>query len=156
MRQNMHNLKEGNNIRSYMKEFQEMKFEIPSMPDSEVLDMFARGLQEWGIDGGRHMRKATMSALESDQLLSIYCENLPFSWTTSDILSTLSTYGEIVDIYIPSEKSKSGKRFGFIRFKKGPRLEGVIEAISKVPVGNGFLHASWARKKTVISSEVQH
>ncbi|KAJ4830716.1 hypothetical protein Tsubulata_032670 [Turnera subulata] len=86
-------------------------------------------------------RKETMAALESGQLLSIYCKNLPYSWTTSDILSTLSAYGEIVDIYIPSKKSKNRKRFGFIRFKRGFRQEDMLEAISKIPVGNGFRRA---------------
>ncbi|KAJ4833498.1 hypothetical protein Tsubulata_007991 [Turnera subulata] len=101
-------------------------------------------------------RKATLSAIESDQLLNVYCENLPISWTTSDILSTLSTYGEIVDIYIPSKKSKSGKRFGFTRFKKGFGQKRILETISTVPVRKGFLRASWAKKKATGADDPQH
>ncbi|KAJ4830746.1 hypothetical protein Tsubulata_014177 [Turnera subulata] len=43
----MRSLKQGDSIRKYVKEFQELKFKIPRMPDSEALDMFVGGLQDW-------------------------------------------------------------------------------------------------------------
>ncbi|KAJ4839188.1 hypothetical protein Tsubulata_038956 [Turnera subulata] len=91
-------------------------------------------------------RKITQQAIADGHLLSIYVENIPMVWTIADILSTLSVYGEIIDVYIPGKKSRNGKRFGFIRFKKVQNHSRIIEGISSIPTPEGKLRGSYARE----------
>ncbi|KAJ4823111.1 hypothetical protein Tsubulata_017613 [Turnera subulata] len=50
-------------------------------------------------------KKSIMSAVDNNQLLSVYVENLPSQWDIADILSVLTTIGEVIDIYIPASTS---------------------------------------------------
>ncbi|GJS74273.1 RNA-directed DNA polymerase, eukaryota [Tanacetum coccineum] len=48
--------------------------------------------------------------------MSIYVTNFPESCSAKDLFQSCKVYGHIVDSYIPLKRSKSGKRFGFVRF----------------------------------------
>ncbi|KAJ4833664.1 hypothetical protein Tsubulata_009031 [Turnera subulata] len=87
-------------------------------------------------------KNSILSAIDNNQLLSVYVENIPIQWTAADILSVLSNIEDIIDVYIPTKRAKSGKRFGFIRFKKGNPQEEILEKISATPVVGGFLMAN--------------
>ncbi|GJZ34484.1 RNA-directed DNA polymerase, eukaryota [Tanacetum coccineum] len=47
---------------------------------------------------------------------SIYVTNFPESFSAKDLFNSCKVYGHVVDSFIPSKRSKAGKRFGFVRF----------------------------------------
>ncbi|GJY30081.1 RNA-directed DNA polymerase, eukaryota, reverse transcriptase zinc-binding domain protein [Tanacetum coccineum] len=52
----------------------------------------------------------------------VFITNFPNQFTAKDLWNTCKQYGQIVDAYIPNRRSKAGKRFGFLRFIKSPRV----------------------------------
>nr|GFD23919.1 nucleotide-binding alpha-beta plait domain-containing protein [Tanacetum cinerariifolium] len=49
---------------------------------------------------------------------SVFVTNFPDQYSAKDLLNTCKQYGYVVDAFIPNRRSKSGKRFGFVRFIK--------------------------------------
>nr|GEX13663.1 RNA-directed DNA polymerase, eukaryota [Tanacetum cinerariifolium] len=47
---------------------------------------------------------------------SVYIMNFPESMSAKKLFHACSQYGHVVDSFIPTKKSKNGKRFGFVRF----------------------------------------
>ncbi|KAJ4847224.1 hypothetical protein Tsubulata_010687 [Turnera subulata] len=84
--------------------------------------------------------------MDSNQLTSVYVENIPPTWTPKDVHLALAKYGEIIDIFIPAKLAKNGSRFGFVRFKPVRVIKQLIEGISSVRTANGILNANLARK----------
>ncbi|KAJ4830423.1 hypothetical protein Tsubulata_023053 [Turnera subulata] len=66
----------------------------------------------------RWSRKHVSDAINNDQILNVYVENIHSRWTSIDIHLILTKFGEILDVYITAKLSKLGKRFSFVRFKK--------------------------------------
>nr|GEZ30782.1 RNA-directed DNA polymerase, eukaryota [Tanacetum cinerariifolium] len=46
----------------------------------------------------------------------IFVTNFPDSFSGKDLFHSCKQYGHVVDTFIPSKRSKAGKRFGFVRF----------------------------------------
>ncbi|KAJ4840462.1 hypothetical protein Tsubulata_043375 [Turnera subulata] len=90
-------------------------------------------------------RRSVLSAMDKNQLTSVYVENIP-SWTLQNVHLALEKYGEIIDIFIPEKLAKNGSRFGFVRFKPVRVIKQLIEGISSVRTANGLLKANLARK----------
>ncbi|KAJ4844558.1 hypothetical protein Tsubulata_031304 [Turnera subulata] len=55
-------------------------------------------------------RQQVQRAMDNGQLHSLYVENLPKNWKQTDVYRIMSKYGEVVDVYIPNKRSRSGKR----------------------------------------------
>nr|GFB61961.1 ChaC-like family protein [Tanacetum cinerariifolium] len=49
---------------------------------------------------------------------SVFVTNFPDQYSAKDLWNTCKQYGYVVDVFIPNRRSKSGKRFGFVRFIK--------------------------------------
>nr|GEW76884.1 RNA-directed DNA polymerase, eukaryota [Tanacetum cinerariifolium] len=49
---------------------------------------------------------------------SVFVTNFPEDSTARDLWKVCSSYGTVVDVFIPFKRSKSGKRFAFVRFIK--------------------------------------
>nr|GEU98229.1 RNA-directed DNA polymerase, eukaryota [Tanacetum cinerariifolium] len=47
---------------------------------------------------------------------SIFITNFPDSFSAKDLFQSCKQYGHVVDAFIPTKRSKSGKKFGFVRF----------------------------------------
>ncbi|GJR29057.1 RNA-directed DNA polymerase, eukaryota [Tanacetum coccineum] len=47
---------------------------------------------------------------------SIFVTNFPDQFTFSDLWRTCQVYGRVIDAFIPNRRSKTGTRFGFVRF----------------------------------------
>nr|GEZ15733.1 RNA-directed DNA polymerase, eukaryota [Tanacetum cinerariifolium] len=47
---------------------------------------------------------------------SVYVTNFPESFSAKDLFHSCKQYGHVVDSFIPTKRSKAGKRFGFVRF----------------------------------------
>ena len=47
---------------------------------------------------------------------SVYITNFPDKTSAKDLWEICKGYGKVIDVCIPNRKSKSAKRFGFVRF----------------------------------------
>ncbi|KAJ4836606.1 hypothetical protein Tsubulata_030139 [Turnera subulata] len=86
-------------------------------------------------------RKHVQSIMDSHLATNLYIDNLPLQWTAVELHRILSKYGEVIDVFIPSKRTKSGKRFGFVRFRACHDIQRLIFSINRIKVGNGFLQA---------------
>ncbi|KAJ4836489.1 hypothetical protein Tsubulata_048700 [Turnera subulata] len=68
-------------------------------------------------------------------------------WTAVELHRILSKYGKVIDVFIPSKRTKSGKRFSFVRFRACHDIQRLILSINRIKVGNGFLQALIARSR---------
>ncbi|GJT89290.1 nucleotide-binding alpha-beta plait domain-containing protein [Tanacetum coccineum] len=76
---------------------------------------------------------------------SIFVTNFSDSFTAKDLFHTCSTYGHVVDSYIPFKKSKTGKRFGFVRFINVFNVDHLVNNLCTIWVGKHKLHANIIR-----------
>ncbi|KAJ8449199.1 hypothetical protein Cgig2_027201 [Carnegiea gigantea] len=65
------------------------------------------------------------------QIFSLFIDNLPIDLDNLGLEKLFSSYGEIVDVYIPSKVGrKSGRKYGFIRFGEFYHGKSAIEALN--------------------------
>ncbi|GJR98994.1 RNA-directed DNA polymerase, eukaryota, reverse transcriptase zinc-binding domain protein [Tanacetum coccineum] len=92
---------------------------------------------------------------------SIFVTNFPESCSAKELFHACKQYGHVVDSFIPLKRSKSGKRFGFVRFINVFNVERLVNNLCTVWVDRVRLHANVARfnratkqdNKTHINSE---
>nr|GEV16593.1 retrovirus-related Pol polyprotein from transposon TNT 1-94 [Tanacetum cinerariifolium] len=63
-----------------------------------------------------------------------------------ELWKTCSVYGTVVDVFIPSKKSKAGKRFAFVRFIKVFNIDRLVENLSTIWIGKFHLIANHVRR----------
>ncbi|GJR06609.1 nucleotide-binding alpha-beta plait domain-containing protein [Tanacetum coccineum] len=78
---------------------------------------------------------------------SIYVTNFPDYFSAKDLFNTCKIYGHVVDSYIPFKKSKTGKRFGFVRFINVFNEERLVNNLCTIWMGRLKLYANSARFK---------
>ncbi|GKC74495.1 RNA-directed DNA polymerase, eukaryota, partial [Tanacetum coccineum] len=61
------------------------------------------------------------------------------------VASLLPRYGTVVDVFIPNRKSRSGKRFAFVRFIKVGNVDRLVENLCTIWIGRMHLHANVVR-----------
>ncbi|GJX67466.1 RNA-directed DNA polymerase, eukaryota [Tanacetum coccineum] len=76
---------------------------------------------------------------------SVYVTNFHDSTTSRDLWKACSTYGTVVDVFIPFKKSKAGKKFDFVRFIKVTNLVRLVENLNTVWIGRYHLFANRVR-----------
>ncbi|GJW43867.1 RNA-directed DNA polymerase, eukaryota [Tanacetum coccineum] len=47
---------------------------------------------------------------------SVFITNFPESWSAKELFQSCKQYDHVVDTFIPTKRSKNGRRFGFVRF----------------------------------------
>ncbi|GKC08021.1 RNA-directed DNA polymerase, eukaryota [Tanacetum coccineum] len=62
-----------------------------------------------------------------------------------DLWKLCDRHGVVADVYIARKLSKSGRRFGFVRFIKNPDQVTLLEDLNKIWIGSYHLFASVAR-----------
>nr|GEW05493.1 RNA-directed DNA polymerase, eukaryota, reverse transcriptase zinc-binding domain protein [Tanacetum cinerariifolium] len=84
--------------------------------------------------------------IKEDEVLkistSVFVANFPDSFGAKDLWNTCKQYGQVVDAYIPYERSKAGKRFGFVRFIKVLDVDRLVDNLCTVWVGRHKLQAN--------------
>nr|GFC62585.1 nucleotide-binding alpha-beta plait domain-containing protein [Tanacetum cinerariifolium] len=78
---------------------------------------------------------------------SVFVTNFPDGFGAKDLWSTCKLYGHVVDVFIPDRRTKTGKRFGFVRFIKVLDTDRLINNLCTVWVGRNKIHANVARFK---------
>ncbi|GJX59094.1 RNA-directed DNA polymerase, eukaryota [Tanacetum coccineum] len=76
---------------------------------------------------------------------SVFVTNFPDNFGTRDLWNICQTYGKVVDVFIPNRKSKTGKRYAFVRFIKVDDMGRLIGNLCTLWVGRFHLHANVVR-----------
>ncbi|PWA77829.1 hypothetical protein CTI12_AA220390 [Artemisia annua] len=76
---------------------------------------------------------------------SIFITNFPDSLSAKDLFHTCKQYGHVVDSFIPTKRSKAGKRFGFVRFINVFNDDRLVNNLHTIWVDRFKLHANIAR-----------
>ncbi|GKF14783.1 nucleotide-binding alpha-beta plait domain-containing protein, partial [Tanacetum coccineum] len=80
---------------------------------------------------------------------SIYVTNFPESFSAKDLFNSCKVYGHVVDSFIPSKRSKAGKRFGFVRFINVFSEERLVNNLCTIWVGRLKFHANIASRSYI-------
>ncbi|GKB14525.1 RNA-directed DNA polymerase, eukaryota [Tanacetum coccineum] len=73
---------------------------------------------------------------------TVFVTNFPDHITARDLWNVCTAYGKVVDVYIPLKRSKTGKKFAFVRFLKVDNMERLIENLCTIWIGRFHLHAN--------------
>nr|GEV13832.1 RNA-directed DNA polymerase, eukaryota, nucleotide-binding alpha-beta plait domain protein [Tanacetum cinerariifolium] len=76
---------------------------------------------------------------------SVFVTNFPESVSARDLWKSCSVYVTVVDVFIPSKKSKAGKRFAFVRFIKVFNLDRLVENLCTIWTSRYHLYANSVR-----------
>ncbi|GJR58953.1 RNA-directed DNA polymerase, eukaryota, nucleotide-binding alpha-beta plait domain protein [Tanacetum coccineum] len=76
---------------------------------------------------------------------SVFISNFPNDCTSKDLWKACNDYGTVVDVFIPNKRSKTGKRFAFVRFIKVTNLIRLVENLNTIWLGRLHLSANFAR-----------
>ncbi|GKD83161.1 RNA-directed DNA polymerase, eukaryota [Tanacetum coccineum] len=76
---------------------------------------------------------------------TVFVTNFPDHITARDLWNVCTAYGKVVDVYIPLKRSKTGKKFAFVRFLKVDNMERLIENLCTIWIGRFHLYANPVR-----------
>ncbi|GJW23891.1 RNA-directed DNA polymerase, eukaryota [Tanacetum coccineum] len=76
---------------------------------------------------------------------SVFITNFPESCSAKDLFQSCKQYGHIVNTFITTKRSKTGKRFGFVRFINVFNEERLVNNLCTVWIVRSRLHANIAR-----------
>ncbi|KAJ4850831.1 hypothetical protein Tsubulata_047455 [Turnera subulata] len=92
-------------------------------------------------------RQFVQTAIDNFQVVSLYVENFPPSWTPTEVHWIFSKYGEVVDVYIPVKGTRSGHHFGFVRYRRGGDIHRLLVDANRIQVENGTLRVNVSRER---------
>nr|GFD24337.1 RNA-directed DNA polymerase, eukaryota, nucleotide-binding alpha-beta plait domain protein [Tanacetum cinerariifolium] len=75
----------------------------------------------------------------------IFLTNFLDSTFSKDLWKLCQSYGIVVAVYIPSRRSKAGKRFAFVRFIKVDNVDRLVGKLCTLWIGRMHLHANVVR-----------
>ncbi|GJY98329.1 nucleotide-binding alpha-beta plait domain-containing protein [Tanacetum coccineum] len=78
---------------------------------------------------------------------SIFVTNFPDSFSVKDLFHSCKQHGHVVNSFIPTNRTKDGKRFGFVRFINVFNVERLVNNLCTIWVGRSKFHANVARFK---------
>ncbi|GKE39998.1 nucleotide-binding alpha-beta plait domain-containing protein, partial [Tanacetum coccineum] len=76
---------------------------------------------------------------------SIFVTNFPEACSAKELFTACKQYGHVVDSFIPIKRSKTGKRFGFVRFINVFNEERLVNNLCTVWIDRFKLQANIAR-----------
>nr|GEV40628.1 putative RNA-directed DNA polymerase, eukaryota, reverse transcriptase zinc-binding domain protein [Tanacetum cinerariifolium] len=76
---------------------------------------------------------------------SLFITNFPESTSAKELFNVCKQYGHVVDTFIPTKRSKEGKRFGFVRFINVFSVKSLVNNLCTVWIDRLKLHANFAR-----------
>ncbi|GKE44700.1 nucleotide-binding alpha-beta plait domain-containing protein [Tanacetum coccineum] len=76
---------------------------------------------------------------------SVFITNFPESCSAKELFQSCKQYGHVVDTFIPTKRSKNGRRFGFVRFINVFNEERLVNNLCTVWIDRFKLHAIIAR-----------
>ncbi|PWA40018.1 hypothetical protein CTI12_AA459470 [Artemisia annua] len=76
---------------------------------------------------------------------SIFVTNFLDKFSAKELWTVCNQYGKVADAFNPDRRSKSGERFGFVRFIKIFDVDCLVNNLCTIWVGHFKLHANIAR-----------
>ncbi|GJX12486.1 RNA-directed DNA polymerase, eukaryota [Tanacetum coccineum] len=76
---------------------------------------------------------------------SVFVTNFLDHFTARDLWNVCLAYGNVIDVYIPFKKSKSGNKFAFVRFIRMDNFDRLIANLCTIWIGRFHLHANAVR-----------
>ncbi|GJS85832.1 nucleotide-binding alpha-beta plait domain-containing protein [Tanacetum coccineum] len=76
---------------------------------------------------------------------SVFITNFPESCSAKELFQSCKQYDHVVDTFIPTKRSKNGRRFGFVRFINVFNEERLVNNLCTVWIDRFKLHANIAR-----------
>ncbi|GJZ19503.1 nucleotide-binding alpha-beta plait domain-containing protein [Tanacetum coccineum] len=76
---------------------------------------------------------------------SVFVTNFPEQFSSRDLWRTCQVYGRVVDAFIPNRRSRTGSRFGFVRFIQVKDVDRLVGNLCTIWVDRLRLHANVAR-----------
>lgn len=77
--------------------------------------------------------------------INFFFTNFTEEWTRESMWKYFLRFGTVIDIFIPSKRSKWGKMFGFMKFKDVSDVEILLNKIRSVAVGADWLFIQEAK-----------
>nr|GEU28982.1 RNA-directed DNA polymerase, eukaryota, nucleotide-binding alpha-beta plait domain protein [Tanacetum cinerariifolium] len=109
----------------------------------KTLSMGVMG-EDWQEVPSRNYRRSNADDV-SKVVKSVFVTNFPESVLARDLWKSCSVYGTVVDVFIPSKKSKAGKRFAFVCSIKVFNLDRLVENLCTIWIGRYHLYANYVR-----------
>ncbi|GJV22075.1 RNA-directed DNA polymerase, eukaryota, nucleotide-binding alpha-beta plait domain protein [Tanacetum coccineum] len=83
---------------------------------------------------GFHHQNSLQSKLDQTAKISksVFITNFSEECTSKDLWKVCNDYGTVIDVFIPNKRSKSGKRFAFVRFIKVSNLDRLVENLNTI------------------------
>nr|GEY75476.1 nucleotide-binding alpha-beta plait domain-containing protein [Tanacetum cinerariifolium] len=76
---------------------------------------------------------------------SVFVTNFPDQFNAKELWNTFKQYGFVVDAFIPTKRSKAGKRFSFVHFINVFNAERLVNNLCTIWIGRYKIHANIAR-----------
>nr|GFB64375.1 UvrD-like helicase, ATP-binding domain, P-loop containing nucleoside triphosphate hydrolase [Tanacetum cinerariifolium] len=76
---------------------------------------------------------------------AIFVTNFPNHAKANDLWNVCKQYGQVVDAFIPDRKSKTGKRYGFVRSIRVYDVDRLVSNLCTLWMGSHHLHANVAK-----------
>nr|GEW83284.1 nucleotide-binding alpha-beta plait domain-containing protein [Tanacetum cinerariifolium] len=76
---------------------------------------------------------------------SVFVTNFPDQFNAKELWNTYKKYGFVADAFIPTRRSKAGKRFGFVRFINVFDAERLVNNLCTIWIGRYKIHANIAQ-----------
>ncbi|GKE29208.1 nucleotide-binding alpha-beta plait domain-containing protein [Tanacetum coccineum] len=81
---------------------------------------------------------------------SVFITNFPESCSAKELFQSCKQYDHVVDTFIPTKRSKNGRRFGFVRFINVFNEERLVNNLCMVWIDRFKLHANIARGNSYV------
>ncbi|KAE8698873.1 hypothetical protein F3Y22_tig00110597pilonHSYRG00992 [Hibiscus syriacus] len=109
---------------------------------SEVARGRRNGYQNWWKEGHTNGSNRCRSGC-----ISLFIENLPEKIHWKRLESLFSTYGHVINAFIPNKRNSKGGRFGFIRFATIEEARKAISSMNGVHIYDSRIRVSLAKYK---------
>nr|GEV86609.1 RNA-directed DNA polymerase, eukaryota, nucleotide-binding alpha-beta plait domain protein [Tanacetum cinerariifolium] len=107
------------------------------------------GIDDWQeVSRKKHFNTGSHRTKEDDLnriSTSIFVTNFPELTSAKELFHYCKQYGHVVDAYIPVKRTKSGKRFGFVRFINVFSVERLVNNLCTIWFDGFKLHANITR-----------
>nr|GFC31763.1 RNA-directed DNA polymerase, eukaryota, nucleotide-binding alpha-beta plait domain protein [Tanacetum cinerariifolium] len=100
--------------------------------------------EDWQEVPSRNHRRSNVDDV-SKVAKSVFVTNFLESVSARDLWKSCTVYGTVVDVFIPSKKSKARKRFAFVRFIKVFILDSLGENMCTIWIGRYYLYVNSVR-----------
>ncbi|GJT86217.1 nucleotide-binding alpha-beta plait domain-containing protein [Tanacetum coccineum] len=81
---------------------------------------------------------------EHKSFSSIFVSNIPWNASVQDLWDICNKWGVVIDVYIAAKRSKSGHRFGFVRFINVNDINQLVSNLRTAWMGDFHLSADVA------------